>query len=272
MSFDLQEFHDSYEFLVPPQEEGMVIYNLSQKIERNEIDANFTYQDLQLAIAEVSSLSPGRQPHTERILKDLLHYFIERPSEKKNRYKLTEYALSFLKLVNNKLKSPYRNFPLRESFKQYGLFKPGEIKSIYHFQSWHEQGFNATTRQTIIEHLEALKDDVDQSIRSLNDTLYSPNSELLQTVNKFVIAFKGFGEKAEEIRDTLRLSVKLASQIDTIVGVFYQTVEKFKHPQNEEEQKSYEKAEGEFLIASTIQKNVSDFFSLVDEKAGLAEE
>ncbi len=266
MSIDIQEFHDSYELLVPPQEEGMVIYALSQKIERNEIDANFTYQDLQLAIVEVSSLSPGRQPHTERILKDLLHYMIERPSDKRNRYKLTEYALNFIKLATNKLKNPYRNFPLRESFKQYGLFKPSDIKSIYHFQSWYEQGFNSTTRQTIIEHLEALKDDVDKSIRSLNDALYSPHSELLGTVHKFVVAFQSFGEKAEEIRDTLRLSVKLGSQIDVIVSTFYQTVEKCKHPQNEEEQRNYEKAEGEFLIASQIQKQVSDFFSVVDEK------
>jgi len=265
MDQELIDILNSYDYLVPPRDEGAVIILLNRKIENKEIDRNFTYQDFQQTIFELSQRE-GHQPQTERILRNLLHYFIERPPEKKDRYKLTEYSLSFLKLIQNKLTNPYRSFPLRESFKQYALFKAQDIKNIIHFQAWYEQGFNTTTRQTIIDHLEALRDEVEHSIRKLNAVLYSTDSETLTTVNEFGVAFKSFGEKAEEIRDALRLGINLEQEIGKVVNFFYQRIEQSKHPESREEMQTHEIAENDYFLSSGIQRKVIDFFQLVDEK------
>lgn len=265
---ELSEILPSYDFLVPPQNEGAVVILLYNKIERKEIDQYFSYHDFQQTIFEVSSLEPGHQPHTERILKNLLHYFIERPSEKRERYKLTEYAFNFVKLLKNKLDNPYRYFPLKDSFKRYTLFKSSEITSILHFESWFEQGFSLTTKQTIIDHLEALKDDVDVSIKKINQVLYTPDQEILRTVSEFQIAFKGFGEKAEEIRDAIRLGVSVEQEINKIVKGFYLKIEVAKHPESEEELANYVKLEKDYHRSSNIQIKVNEFFGVVDGKLG----
>jgi hypothetical protein len=114
--------------------------------------------------------------------------------------------------------------------------------------------------------LEALKDEVEVSIKKLNEILYSADSEILTMVNHNGIAFKGFGEKAEEIRDALHLGINLEQEIGKVVNSFYKRIEESKHPESQEEIRIHEQAENDYFQSSGIQRRVVEFFQLVDEK------
>lgn len=264
----LNEIYRNYDLLLPPKEEGTIIFWLFKKIENKDIDKNFTYQDIQQAIKDTATLDVNREPQTERLLKNLLHNFIERPAGKSNRYKLTEYALKFVQLVNHKINNPFRKFPLRESFQKYTEFRAEDIRSLELFESWFQQGFSYTTKQNIIDHLEALKDDVTQNIKQLNSILQIDEHDVARIVTCFNEIFKNLGAKADEIRDTLRLGVSLEQEIRKVIHSFYSEIQNCPHPQTEEEQSFYRSLKSNYNKAAAIQTDVKDFFIVVDEKLG----
>lgn len=268
MNENLQDIYNQYDLLLPPKDDGIIIFWLDHKIRKKEIDSNFTYQDIQQAIKETMIVEDERIPRTERVLKNLLHYFIERPADKKNRYKLSDYALKFILLINHKLNNPFRKFPLRESFKKYTEFKAEDIYTIELFESWYEQGFNYTTRQNILDHLEALKDDVNNSIHSLSKILHIDDHSISEIVKQFSEIFKNLGAKAEEIKDTLRLGNNLEQEIQKVVSAFYKKIVETKHPENEAEMAEYSIIEGSYNRAVNIQNEVKSFFLVIDGKLG----
>ncbi|MGV3632291.1 MAG: hypothetical protein ACO1O6_13865 [Bacteroidota bacterium] len=255
---ELENVYRKYQQLLPSREEGMVIFRLQQKIRLEEINENFTYSDLKKVIQENAKAFGELDHHAEPIIKNLLYYFIERPSDQKTTYKLTEYAHKFIDLVYHKLDNPLRKFPLSESFKRYAAFQAEEIVSIEEFESWFEQGFQATTRQNIIEHLEALKDDVDESISQLNKTLYEEEN-ILTVVSDFTSVFEELNSKTDEIRDALRLGANLEREVQSVVSYFYDKIE---GESDEEKRKS------DYQKALSIQSETKSFFLIIDEKIG----
>ncbi|MBV8802907.1 MAG: hypothetical protein JO131_08115 [Gammaproteobacteria bacterium] len=255
-----------YTQLILPKEEGLVILWLDRKIRSTEIDKNFTYQNIKEAIQDVAALEPRGQPHTERILRNLLHHYIERPPNSPARYKLTEYAIKFIKLIENKLSNPFQNFPLRESFKRYANFKAEDIKDIDQLEDWFDQGFNNTTRQTVVDHLEALKDEVNNSIHQLNNILRLEEDNTLEKLLKFTEVFKKFGEKSDEIRDTLKLGNELNQNIQKVVDLFYKSIEEYKHPESKDEYNEFNIIKNQHQRALLVQEQISSFFTLIDEK------
>ena len=270
---DTPTLKDFYEFLIPSKEEGLVVILLHQKIEKKEIDQEFTYQDIQQVVREVSSLLDiSHQPHTERILRNLIRYFIDRPSGKRNKYMFSDYAERFVALIKNKLEHPYRNFPLAESFKRYSQFKADEIHSITEFKSWYEQGFNSTTKQTITGHLEALKDDSNIAIEQMNQILYVDTLTGMDLVIKFSDLFKGFGERAEQISETLKLGNVLEVEIKKVVDRFYNRLDQMKHPETDEEKSEYLIYRNEYNESENIRANVVNFFEIVNSRLALVRE
>lgn len=102
---------ESYHQLIPSIEEGLLIISLYDKIKTGDIDVNFSNKDIQRTIEENTQYLPSytNTPNKERLLKNLLTYFIERPVEQKNLYTLTEYSRKFVLLLQHKLDSPYRS-------------------------------------------------------------------------------------------------------------------------------------------------------------------
>ena len=266
MEYPLRDIHQIYTQLILQKEEGLVILWLDEKIRLMEIDKDFTYQDIKQAIQEVSDLEPGSQPQTERILRNLLHHYIERPSSSISRYNLTEYANKFIRLLESKLNNPFQNFPLQESFKRYTNFKADNINNINDLENWFEQGFNNTTRQNIVDHLEVLKDEINKSIQRLNSILHSKEENVLTILLQFTEVFKKLGEKADEISDTLKLGSDLDQNLQQVIDLFYQKVEHHKHPQNEIEFRDFYIIQNQHERSISIKKEVSDFFSLIDRK------
>lgn len=267
MSLDLQNVLQYYEPLLPSREDGMVVFLLNHKIIEGEIDEQFTYGDFKQAVRQTADLGSWTVPHSEAVLKNLLNYFIERPPDQKQRYKLTEYALKFIAMVDQKLNNPYRKFPLRESFERYTSFNAGEIQTISQFESWFQQGFNNTTKQSIIDHLEALKDDVNQSIKDLNLLLYNESEDILETISEFTEIFKGLNEKTEEIRDTLRLGNNLEREINAVVNYFYERADSFQ-PGSQVTGTDYLQAMEDYRKSESIQREVRNFFLVIDSKIG----
>lgn len=267
------QFYDTlikgYSNLVPSEVEGLVIAWLYEKIQLEEIDRQFTYSDIQEAIRQTTiSLNLESQPRTENIVTSLLHYFIESHNDTYERYALTEYAQKFLRLVEGKLNSPHKHFPLRKSFERYANFKAEDIKNIEDFESWFRQGFDDTTRQTILDHLEALQDSVRSALNELNQILFFENEQgALQMAHKFTATFNIFGEKADEIRDTLTLDFSLKQEIHNVVSTFYTQLESsYSATNNEAKISEYFNHKNAYHRAEGIQRKVNDFFKVVNEK------
>lgn len=259
-----------YNQLIPSVEEGLLIISLHEKIKNGEIDSNFSNQDIQRTIEENAPLliSYANTPNKERLLKNLLNFFIERPLEQKNLYTLTEYSRKFVLLLEHKLHSPYREFPLRESFKRYTNFSAIDIKEINQFESWFNQGFQATTRENVFDHLEDLKNQVKEAIGHLNKLLYSSEIEPKKVVSDFSIIFSDLGEKADEIRDTLRLGNNLQHEIDLVVSYFYEKTQEVGNPIKEIEKEKFLKLQYSFSRAADIKEEILLFFNIVDNKLG----
>lgn len=262
------EIADLYYQLVPSREEGLLIFQLHGKIKSGEIDANFSTQDIQRAIDDTRDLNIGATPNRERLLKNLLNYFIERPAEQRNRYCLTEYARKFILLLDHKINNPFRKFPLRDSFKRYTDFSAQDIRQINQFESWFNQGFQATTRENIFDHLEELKADVQESIQRLNKLLYSEGETVLKMVGDFSVIFTDLGEKADEIRDTLRLGNNLQLEVEKVVFAFFQQTQEVGRPTTPEETAAFEALIFAYHRSQEIQQEVRAFFDIVDTKLG----
>ena len=262
----LQNIYQSYELLLPSKESGMVIFLLHQKIKNGEIDEPFSYGDFKSTVKDVADWSPGGIPRSEALLKNLLYNFIERPADQKHGYMLTEYALKVIAMVDHKLNNPYRKFPLRESFERYTSFQATEIQNIRQLESWFEQGFNNTTRQNIIDHLEALKDVVSQSVKQLSQILQQEDVDIVQIVSDFAEVFVELNDKTEEIRDTLRLGNRLEREIQQVVDHFYLNLDKSDNPRTDSSTDG--KALLDYEIAQKIQKEVTIFFTVVTGKIG----
>ncbi|MFA5928602.1 MAG: hypothetical protein WC838_04830, partial [Candidatus Margulisiibacteriota bacterium] len=242
-------------------------FRLHEKVKNGEIDANFSTQDIQRAVDETARLNIGSVPNRERLLKNLLTFFIERPADQRNRYCLTEYARKFVLLIDHKINNPFRKFPLRESFKRYADFSALEIRQINQFESWYNQGFQATTRENIFDHLEELKADVKASVLELNKLLYSGEQPVLTMAGEFSRIFTDLGDKADEIRDTLRLGNTLLLEIEQVVLRFFQQTQD-KRPETSEEFAAFNELIYAYTRSQDIQQEVKIFFDTVDAKLG----
>lgn len=266
MSQLLKNVNELYKNLILTKEQGMIIFVLHKKVQEKEIPPHFSYRDIETAVREANANEPGAIPNTERILKVLLHYFIEHPPHQRNKFMLTDYAVKFIELIRDKLNSPYKRFPLRKTFEQYAKFKAESIENINDFRGWYERGFHKATKQTVLDHLDALKDEVNTSINELNSILNKDFKKAIEIAEKFTTVFNRIGEKADEIKDTLRLENVLDQEIHAVIDKYFEKLESYKHPENEIEQQEFYSLKDEYDEALLIKKSVFDFFQKVDER------
>lgn len=253
-----------YDHLVPTKEEGMVIYVLDSRIKEGKISKYFTYRDIEKCITENAKIEIGSIPQTEKIVRTLLYFYIERPPNEEGKFALTNYAKKFIDLIHKKLHSPLKHFPLKKTFQKYSEFKSQEIEDIKDFELWYNLQFHNNSKQTIIDHLEALKDVVNSSISQLNDLLKKESEDLLSITREFTIIFDEIGQKSEEIKYTLRLGNALNIEIEGVVDFFYKKIDEFKHPENDLEREKFERLNDDYKKALHIKTEVVDFFSEVD--------
>jgi len=267
MEQDLNQIFQKYIQLLPSRKEGMVVFYLNQWIQLQEIDVYFTRRDIQNAIQKVAKLDGGDStPQTPRIIHQLLHYFIEKPLGKPQRYQLTEYAKRFLALVENKLNNRLKDVPLKKSFEKYALFKSSDITDIAELNQWFEQGFTDSGREVITDHLEAYKDEVSSLTKELNAILYEEGEDAFSKITSFVDIFEKIGNRAEQIGETFELSNSLNQEIDNVLDFFRQKMNDFKNPTNDSEQEEFNKLKNDYDKALQIQREVNTFFKDINIK------
>lgn len=266
MSIKFNELTVDYEYLVPNKIEGLIVIRIWQKIQANEIKEEFSYNDIRDTILEIAPLLNNTTPQVEKLLKDLLHYFIKKPPDTVSRYYLSDYAERFIQLIETKIDSPYRNFPLRKNFEKYFTVKFEEIEDFEELNRWFKQGFHDTSKRVILDHIESLQDEVESSIKKLNEILYSEELQAIEMVKLFANEFKGFGLKAEQIREALFLKNETLKNLKRASDLFYKKIEETKHFQSIEEQSLYEEIEFKWKSASSIKEEVSVFFESIDKK------
>lgn len=266
MSLDFNELFTDYDFLIPNKIEGYIIIRLWQKIKSDEIREEFSYNDIKNVITETALFSNGTTPQIEKILKDLLHYFIKKPPETVSKYYLSDYAERFIQLLETKIDSPYKNFPLKKNFEKYFSVEFEEIEDFEELNRWFKQGFHDTSKRVILDHIESLQDEVELSIKKLNEILYSDELQAIEMVKLFVNEFRNFGLKAEQIREALFLKSETLKNLKNATDFFYTKIEEIKHFQTADERKHYQELEYKWKSANKIREEVAAFFENIDRK------
>ncbi|MFV0248485.1 MAG: hypothetical protein ACK5H1_05965 [Tenacibaculum sp.] len=118
----------------------------------------------------------------------LSKHFIERPPNDELKFALTDYAKELIELIDKKLHSLLKNFPLKKTFKKFTKFKAAKIKILEDFEIWHRLEFSTAGKHTIIDHLEALKYVVKTSINRLNNLLKAESEDLVTLTKEFANA------------------------------------------------------------------------------------
>ncbi|GAB4160319.1 MAG: hypothetical protein Tsb0033_16100 [Winogradskyella sp.] len=242
----------------------MVIYILDSKIKDGKLSKHFTYSDIEKCIVESAKIEVGSTPQTEKTVRSLLRFFIEHPPNDELKFTLTDYSKKFIELIHGKLHSPLKYFPLKKTFEKFANFKADEIKSLEDFEMWYSLKFHNASKQTIVDHLEALKDVVKTSINRLNGLLKAESEDLVTITKEFAIVFDEISAKSDEIKYTLRLGNTLSIEIEKVIEFFYGKIESFKHPENEEERFEFKRLNTDYSKAVKIKNDVVDFFNDVD--------
>ncbi len=262
----LPEISPIFDLLVPSKlNGGLLILLLHEKIKNEEIDEEFTRQNIQDALDEIAQQELISRPQTERILKNLLYYFIRRPVDKAGKYYLSEYAKSFIRLIEHRLDNPLKELPLKKNFENHFSLQASDVNDINDFDGWHKQNFNGAARMVLSEYMESLQDELDNLIQQLNTILHSDELTALEMAKKFATIFTELGESIEEIREVLNSKEKVSDELRKIVDKFYMRVDKADHSQNQEENSTLDKIISDWKKAEKIHEDVNLFFLNVDK-------
>lgn len=276
MNQKFDNIYQHYKRLLLNKDEGSIVFWLHYQIQEGDIGEEFTRRDIENAIREVTNLSGNQKHRTGNIIRHLSHYFIEIPPKNKSKdtYRLTEYAKRFITLAEGKLYNHLKSFSLRTVFKEhaYDSFDVEAAKNIQKFREWFTFRFDTESKQSIIDHLEALKDELKQYIKELNDILHQQEKGAIFQVEQFVEVFKQLGKKAADISYTLRLGNQLADKIESVVDSYYDKVNSFKVSEIEKEQHKLNQLKNDYQKAKQIKAKVSTFFKTIEEKLEQAQD
>ncbi|MBC3844960.1 MULTISPECIES: hypothetical protein [Winogradskyella] len=207
-------------------------------------------------------------PHTDAIVNGLLKYYLEHPREERFKYALTDFAQKFIKLIDNRLYSPYAKFPLRDTFKKLADFEAIEIITIDDFNRWYEFNFEGNSGTVILDHLESLKDYVNRAIEELNAYINQDEDSALETAENVSVLFEKITAKSDEIKDTLLISNRLDEEIEKVVTYFLERKNSLPDFKTNEQRETHKVFKEDYNTSVSIKKKVDEFFVEVEYKLG----
>ena len=260
-----KDIYEKYDLLLPSKfEGGYLIIALHDKIQNEEIAEQFTITDIRNILEEITrNYGEQQTPQSERILKILLHFYIRNSAKDPGKYYLTERARKLVDFLKNILENPYKNFPLKESFEKSFTIVPDEIQSISDLERKFGRLFIEGPKKIINDHLEGLEDELVEGYAELNKILDSDEESATTMVNQFAFVFRKFGERAEDITNSVASKDKFLKSFHSIVEQFYERLENFKHAESEDE---FEQLKNDYNKASEIYQDIEAFFKTVDDK------
>lgn len=259
------EIYEKYELLLPAKfDGGYLIIALYDKIQNEEIAEQFTITDIRNILEEIArSYGEQQTPQSERILKMLLHFYIRNSAKYPGKYYLTERARKLVEFLKNILENPYKNFPLKESFEKSFTIVPEEIQSISDLERKFGRLFIEGPKKIINDHLEGLEDELVEGYAELNKILESDEESATTMVNQFAFVFRKFGERAEDITNSVASKDRFLKDLHSVVEQFYQKLDSFKYTESEDE---FEQLKNDYNKAGEIYQDIEAFFKTVDDK------
>jgi hypothetical protein len=165
-----QELYNKYDLLLPSKFGGcLLIVAIYEKIKAGDLDGYFTSKEIDEMLTEISiqfQLDSVRQ--WARIKDNLLHYFTRNHPDEPGKYYLTDYAISMVELMRNKLENPYKKYPLKKSFESSFFLRFNEITAIEDLERKFGRLFISGPKKIITDHLEGLKDELRESYKILS--------------------------------------------------------------------------------------------------------
>ena len=128
---------DKYHQIIPAQEDGLVVFNLHNKISKNIIDKTFSERAILNSIQIVyQELGVGSQREltqkNDETIHRLLKHFIERVPEGRG-YQLTTYADTFCKVLNDEAFTHINPTELEQIFKDLVHLLKAKLSSLADF-------------------------------------------------------------------------------------------------------------------------------------------
>ncbi len=256
----------NYSHHIPDRMDGLLILLLQQKIDDNEIEKQFTYENFKQTLREI-----GEQ-RIDDALHRLTYCFIDKFYNKgESRYVLTQYAENFINLIRNELNNPQRDFPLIESFRKYALLNIDEIEDPESLERWHEQGFSIAKR-TISDRLGYLNKELTENNHRLVTLLRSEKKTISSKISEFKNYFDVFGITAREIKESLDLSDILFEDLEKIKNKFQNRYTIFGHNLSNEDLILYREKREHYSRVTFIIKRVTEYFKDVEIRYNLLNE
>ena len=163
---------DNYYQIIPSQEEGLVIFNLYNKIKKGIIDKTFSERAIVNSIQTVNGeLGSGSQREltqkNDETIHRLLKHFIERSAEGRG-YQLTTYADVFCKMLMDEATSHINPTDLEKIFQDLVVLLRSKLSSLEDFHHWYEYQFEKNKNE-ISGQVRALKFQIEETVETLNE-------------------------------------------------------------------------------------------------------
>jgi hypothetical protein len=264
-----QDLFGKYELLLPSKYNGgLLVIELYQRVRSKALGRHFTGGDMKYILEDIARRDEAQPVQPEKIIKNLLHYFLRNVPGEPGKYYLTDHAESMVELMVRKLQNPYKNFSLKLNFEKYFNIRINEIQTIDDMERRFGREFVSGHKRIINDHLETLEDNLATSYDNLNTILQSPDDSATEMVKKFVLVFRDFGDQAEDIANAIASKDKFMRSLRTHVDGFYQQVDDFKHPESSEESLQLAQLKANWEKAADIYLDIEEFFETVDYKIG----
>jgi chaperonin cofactor prefoldin len=263
------DLFDKYDQLIPSKlNGGFLVIVLYQKIRSKALGRHFTSGDIKYIIENIALRYDSVVPQSEKIIKNLLHYFLRNVPGEPGKYYLTDHAESMVELMIRKLDNPYKDFQLKANFEKYFSIRINEIKTIDDMERRFGREFVSGHKRILNDHLETLEDKLEKSYQSLNTILQSSEDSATEMVKKFVLVFRDFGERAEDIANAIASKDRFMRSLRSHVDLFYQQVDEYSHPETTEEIAQLAQLKANWAKAKDIYLDIEEFFETVDYKIG----
>jgi hypothetical protein len=254
-----EQFDSKYEKLIPSKHHILLLLRLFEETEIDK-DRVFTLSEIKYSLKEIS----GRDSQYNMSVDSLLDYLIENP-QRNGKYKLTRFAEKFIKLLISEVE-PYKDFPLVETIKNTYTPDKETIKKIENLEAWFEKIFQPSTKEILLDSLEALKRKLNEKIKLMGLILRDETIPFPQRVEQFSTIIQEVSFDARQITQAINLGDKLSDLLSENVMFYQRKVDMFDNIRAMKEPEEYSKYLKELKIAEIIKDEVGYYWKSADKE------
>ena len=215
----IEQLKSLYLQYIPTKKESLFLFSIYKQIKSGDINEHFSHDEVREILKQIYE---SETPRVDDFLRHLLMQFIERPRRHDGgKYRLTEYAKSFVELIFGQVENLRKKYSLSDSLKQYAYFNAEDFKSYQDFERWYQQSFNDTARRTINDHIAGLSIQIKENIKQLSRILSNENQRLGEKIFEFSNSFESISQKANDIQYTLQFRSFLFDQLEIFLNKLF---------------------------------------------------